>query len=77
MVERTYRESKIYAPAEIRKKLGLRPGERLGVTLLDRKSFKEMQRQTAEEILIKAFENPPDVGTPEGLTRREVYEDIR
>lgn len=78
LVETTYHERKIYVPAEIRERLGLRPGERLKVTLLDRKSFKvELQRQTAEETLIKALENPPDVGTPEGLTRREIYGDIR
>lgn len=78
MTETTYHEKKLYIPAEIREKLGLKPGEKLKVTIIDRRSFKvELQRKLPEEELVDALENPPEIGVPEGLTRREIYEDIR
>ena len=78
MTETTYHEKKLYIPAEIREKLGLKPGEKLKVAIIDRRSFKvELQRKLPEEELVDALENPPEIGVPEGLTRREIYEDIR
>lgn len=78
MTETTYHEKKLYIPAEIREKLGLKSGEKLKVTIIDRRSFKvELQRKLPEEELVDALENPPEIGVPEGLTRREIYEDIR
>jgi AbrB family looped-hinge helix DNA binding protein len=78
LTETTYHEKKLYIPAEIREKLGLKPGEKLDVTLLDRRSFKvELQRKLPEEELLEALEDPPEIGVPDTLTRREIYEDIR
>jgi len=78
LTETTYHEKKLYIPAEIREKLGLKPGEKLKVAIIDRRSFKvELQRKLPEEELVDALENPPEIGVPEGLTRREIYEDIR
>jgi AbrB family looped-hinge helix DNA binding protein len=77
LTETTYHEKKIYIPSEVREKIGLKEGEKLKVTVMDRKSFKvELQRKLPEEELIEALENPPEVGVPEGLTRRKIYEDI-
>lgn len=77
MVETTYHRKKIYVPAEVREKIGLREGDKLAVEVLDRKSFRvELKRKTAEEQILCALVNAPDVGVPKGLTRREIYEDI-
>ena len=78
MTETTYHENKLYIPAEIREKLGLKPGEKLNVEIIDRKSFRvELQRRLPEEELTEALENPPEIGVPDALTRREIYEDVR
>ena len=78
MTETTYHEKKLYIPAEIREKLGLKPGEKLDVTLLDRRSFKvELQRKLPEEELLEALDAPPEIGVPDTITRREIYEDVR
>ena len=77
MVETTYREKKIYVPAVVREKMGLREGDRLTLAVLDGKSFKaELKRKTAEEQILEALKNAREVGVPKGLTRREIYEDI-
>ena len=78
LTETTYHEKKLYIPAEIREKLGLKPGEKLNVSIIDRRSFKvELQRKLPEEELMDALETPPEIGVPDALTRREIYEDIR
>jgi len=78
LTETTYHEKKLYIPAEIREKLGLKPGEKLKVTIIDRRSFRvELQRRLPEEELVDALETPPEIGVPNELTRREIYEDIR
>lgn len=77
MVETTYHERKIYVPAEVRERIGLRDGDRLTVELLDRRSFRvELRRKTAEEHIIEALTNAGEIGVPKGLTRREIYEDV-
>jgi len=77
LVETTYHKKKIYVPAEVRKRIGLREGDKLTVAVLDRKSFKvELKRKTAEEQILDALTNAREVGVPSGLTRREIYEDI-
>ena len=78
MAETTYHENKIYVPADVREKLGLRPGEKLNIVLLDRRSFKvELQRRLPEEELEEELKSPPKVGVPERLTRRQIYDDTR
>ncbi len=48
------------------------------MAIIDRKSFKvELQRKLPEEELMEALETPPEIGVPDALTRRELYEDIR
>ena len=77
MVETTYHKKKIYVPAEIRERIGLREGDKLTVAVLDRKSFRvELKRKTAEEQILDALTNAREVGVPSGLARREIYEDI-
>lgn len=77
MVETTYHEKKIYVPAEIKEKIGLREGDRLSLAVLDKKSFKvELKRKTAEEQIVDALINARGIGVPKGLTRREIYEDV-
>jgi len=77
LVETTYRKKKIYVPAEVKEKIGLRDGDRLTVAVLDKKSFKvELKRKTAEEQILDALTNAREIGVPKGLTRREIYEDI-
>ena len=77
LVETTYHKKKIYVPAEVRQKIGLREGDKLIVAVLDRKSFKvELKRKTAEERILDALMNAREIGVPRGLTRREIYEDI-
>lgn len=77
MTETTYYKKKIYVPAEVREKLGLRNGDKLNVVSLDRKGFRvELKRKTAEERILDAFANAREIGVPKGLTRREIYEDI-
>lgn len=77
MVETTYHKKKIYVPTEVRKKMGLRDGDKLTVEVLDRKSFRvELKRKTAEEQILDALTNAREVGVPRGLTRREIYENI-
>lgn len=77
MVETTYHEKKIYVPAEIKEKIGLREGDRLTLAVLDKKSFKvELKRKTAEEQIVDALINAREIGVPKGLTRREIYEDV-
>jgi len=77
LVETTYHKKKIYVPAEVRERVGLREGDKLNVAVLDRKSFKvELKRKTAEEQILDALTNAREVGVPRGLTRREIYEDI-
>ena len=45
--------------AEIREKLGLKPGEKLKVVIIDRRSFKvELQRKLPEEELEEALKTP-------------------
>jgi AbrB family looped-hinge helix DNA binding protein len=78
LAETTYHENKIYVPADVREKLGLKPGEKLNIVLLDRRSFKvELQRRLPEEELEEELMDPQKVGVPEKLTRREIYDDIR
>lgn len=77
LTETTYHEKKIYIPAEVREKMRLKEGEKLKVTIMDKKSFKiELQRKLPEEELVEALENPQEIGVPDGLTRRKIYEDI-
>jgi len=77
LVETTYHKKKIYVPAEIRERIGLREGDKLTVAVLDRKSFRvELKRKTAEEQILDALTNAREVGVPSGLARREIYEDI-
>ena len=77
MVETTYHKKKIYVPAEVEEKIGLREGDRLALAVLDKKSFKvELKRKTAEEQIVDALTNAREIGVPRGLTRREIYEDI-
>ena len=77
MVETTYHKKKIYVPAEVRERMGLREGDKLTVAVLDRKSFKvELKRKTAEEQILDALTSAREVGVPSGLTKREIYEDI-
>jgi len=77
LVETTYHKKKIYVPAEVREKIGLRDGDELTVEVLDMKSFKvELKRKTADERILEALANPREVGVPGGLTRREIYGDI-
>ena len=77
MVETTYHKKKIYVPAEVEKKIGLREGDRLALAVLDKKSFRvELKRKTAEEQIVDALTNAREIGVPKGLTRREIYEDI-
>lgn len=74
MVETTYHKRKIYVPAGVREKIGLREGDKLAVVLLDRKSFKvELKRKTADEQILEALDNAREIGVPAGLTRREIY----
>jgi AbrB family looped-hinge helix DNA binding protein len=77
LTETTYHKKKIYVPAEVRERLGLRNGDRLSVVSLDGKGFRvELKRKTAEERIIEVLANSREVGVPAGLTRREIYEDI-
>jgi len=77
LVETTYHKKKIYVPAEVRERMGLREGDKLTVAVLDRKSFKvELKRKTAEEQILDALTSAREVGVPSGLTKREIYEDI-
>jgi len=77
LVETTYHKKKIYVPAEVEKKIGLREGDRLALAVLDKKSFRvELKRKTAEEQIVDALTNAREIGVPKGLTRREIYEDI-
>jgi len=77
LAETTYHEKKIYVPAEVREKLGLRDGDKLSVVDLDRKGFRvELKRKTAEEQILEILARAREVGVPKGLTRREIYEDI-
>ena len=77
MVETTYHKKKIYVPAEVEKKIGLREGDRLALAVLDKKSFRvELKRKTAEEQIVDALTNAREIGVPKGLTRREIYEGI-
>lgn len=77
LVETTYHKKKIYVPAEVREKIGLKEGDKLTMAVLDRKSFKvELKRKTAEEQILDALTSAREVGVPSGLTRREIYEDI-
>jgi len=77
LLETTYHKRKIYVPAEVREKIGLREGDKLTVAVLDRKSFKvELKRKTPEEQILDALTNANEIGVPRGLTRREIYEDI-
>ena len=77
LTETTYHKKKIYVPAEVRERLGLRNGDKLSVVSLDRKGFRvELKRKTVEERILDALANCREVGVPVGLTRREIYEDI-
>jgi len=77
LTETTYHEKKIYIPAEVREKMRLKEGEKLKLTIMDKKSFKvELQRKLPEEELVEALENPQEIGVPDDLTRRKIYEDI-
>jgi AbrB family looped-hinge helix DNA binding protein len=77
LTETTYHKKKIYVPAEVRERLGLRNGDRLSVVSLDRKGFRvELKRKTVEERILDALASCREVGVPTGLTRREIYEDI-
>lgn len=77
MTETTYHKRKIYVPAEVRERIGLREGDKLTVVLLDKKSFRiELKRKTADEQILDALASAHEVGVPEGLTRKEIYEDI-
>jgi len=77
MVETTYHKKKIYVPAGVREKIGLRNGDKLTLAVLDRKSFKvELKRKTADEQILDALVNAREIGVPRGLTRREIYEDV-
>ena len=77
LVETTYHKKKIYVPAEVREKIGFKDGDKLTVVVLDRKSFRvELKRKTAEEQILDALANAPEIGVPKRLTRREIYADI-
>jgi len=78
LVETSYHKKKMYIPADVRKKIGLRDGDELTVGVLNVKSFKvELKRKTADERILEALVNPSEAGVPSGLTRREINEDIR
>lgn len=67
MTETTYHKKKIYVPAEVRERLGLRNGDRLSVVSLDRKGFRvELKRKTVEERILDALESSREVGVPQG-----------
>ena len=67
LTETTYHKKKIYVPAEVRERLGLRNGDRLSVVSLDRKGFRvELKRKTAEERILDALESSREVGVPQG-----------
>ena len=73
MVETTYRKKKIYVPAE--EKIGLKDGDKLTISLVNRKSFKvELKRKTAEEKIINALTKAKEIGVPKGLTNRIIYD---
>ena len=77
MVETTYRKRKIYVPAGVKEEIDLREGDRLTVSVLDKKSFKvELKRKTAEEQILDVLADAREVGVPKELTRREIYEDV-
>jgi len=77
LVETTYHKKKVYVPAEVREEVGLREGDKLIVEVLDRRSFKvELKRRTADEQILDALMNARNIGVPQGLTRREIYENI-
>lgn len=77
MVETTYHKRKIYVPTEVKERVGLGEGDKLEITILDRRSFKvEVKQRVADERILTALANAREVGVPTGLTRREIYEDI-
>ena len=77
MVETTYHKRKIYVPAGVKEEIDLREGDRLTVSVLDKKSFKvELKRKTAEEQILDVLADAREVGVPKELTRREIYEDV-
>jgi len=59
LTETTYHKKKIYVPAEVRERLGLRNGDRLNVVSLDRKGFR-----TVEKRILDALANCREVGVP-------------
>jgi len=77
LVETTYHKRKIYVPAGVKEEIDLREGDRLTVSVLDKKSFKvELKRKTAEEQILDVLADAREVGVPKELTRREIYEDV-
>ena len=65
LTETTYHKKKIYVPAEVRERLGLRNGDRLNVVSLDRKGFRvELKRKTVEKRILDALANCREVGVP-------------
>lgn len=74
-VETTHHKKKVYIPAEVKDKIGLRDGDKLTVTVLDIKSFKvDLKHKTIEEQISDALTSAREVGVPKRLTRREIYE---
>jgi|GEM_PF-1757800 len=73
-----YIRGKIYIPKMIAEELGLEEGDRVEITVSKPKTLIiRLLKETPDEVLEKLLEEPLEIGVPDRIERREIYEDLR
>ena len=72
-----YIRGKIYIPKMIAEEIGLEEGDKVEISISGSKMLTiKLLKETPEEVLEKLLEEPFEIGVPEKVKRREIYEDL-
>ncbi len=72
-----YIRGKIYIPKVIAEGIGLEEGDKVEVSIGGPKTLiVRLLKETPDEVLEKLLEEPFEIGVPEKIERREIYENL-
>jgi len=73
-----YIRGKIYIPKVIAEEVGLEEGDKVEISIGGPKTLTvRLLKETPDEALEKLLEEPLEIGVPEKIKRREIYEKLR